>query len=565
MFLLSREESTVVRALSKMRAALDGLSCGPLTTLPAGSAWLGWFAARAADNLHVYRDGWIVGKLQPGEPASPVPILHREAPAPREIHPLASATLIESRDEGLRVRPFHTTNVFRDTESVSDMQLLIADAKSYQPSAEGVALLGTVGYLPGNLSLFEQITRIPLFHAFDRRAGGDVRVDRFTSRAPDDSAMVERLVSILPRHSPSHLGVSGGCDSRFVLGLLARAGLRPELLHLTDGEDPIAQQLAAQTGLPITIVADPAPDLEAFRYTLMTDAQIYYRGGHYARLRHHLRPGALYYTGLFADSLIKNAFRAAWKVPRRRRDIQERLIEHALLARMRPREPGLSAAIGKDSLRGFLRERLVVSPEDGPFERSKEMAAWFYFSHRGARWTAATLADLSFFTEPVLPLADLRSLELGIRSSAWSNFHNDRVRALTHRMLPRVNAAYSNGQKSVVSAWPWRGVQKLGYEYGARGIKYLKGKLDRDGGRAVPGEAGVRGVERHESAGFRAYFDRPLSDLLSSGDCSLSVKRAAITVDGALRYLESPGAPSTDAPLPPEDAEKVHETRGAHA
>ena len=544
MFLLSGEQGVVVRALSKLRAALEGLPCGPIATFNAGPAWLGWFSARPADNLHIYRDGFVLGKLRPGEPTSAAPISHGEALAPSEVHPLASATLVEVRERGVRVRPFHTTNVFRDADTVSDMQLLIADAKSYRPWAEGVALLGTVGYLPGNLSLFREITRIPLFHIFDRRSGCDTRVHRFTSREPDDSAVVERFVSIVPPHSPSYLGFSGGCDSRFVLGVLLHAGVRPELLHLTDREDPIAKRVAGQAGLSITIVREPAADPDAGKYTLMTDAQIYYRGGHYGRLRNHVAPGSLYYTGLFADSVIKNAFRAAWKVPRRRRDMLERLIEHALLPRMRSREPGLAAASEKASLLRFLREQLVVSPEDGPFERSKELAAWFYFSHRGMRWTPATLADLSFFTEPVLLLADVLALELGIRSSAWSNFHNDRVRALTQLLLPQVGSKYSNGQKATVSRWPVRGVEKLGYEYGSRAVEYLKGKLENGGTRRVPGQGATGGVSAEESRGFRTYFDRPLVDLLSGSECSFSVKRAAVTINGVLRYLErsAPGA-----------------------
>jgi hypothetical protein len=221
----------------------------------------------------------------------------------------------------------------------------------------------------------------------------------------------------------------------------------------------------------------------------------------------------------------------------------ERLIEHALLPRMKSREPGLSRASGKSALRGFLRERLALGPDDGPFERAKELAAWFYFSHRGVRWTPATLADLSFHAEPVLPLADMRALELGIRSSAWSNFHNDRVRALTHRLVPQVRSEYSNGQRAEVSPAPRRAVEKLGYEYGARAIVYLKGKLEKRGPGAASGQGGPGPAAGEESPGFRKYFDRALPDLLSSGDCSYWVKRAAITVNSALGYLEDSARP----------------------
>jgi hypothetical protein len=283
----------------------------------------------------------------------------------------------------------------------------------------------------------------------------------------------------------------------------------------------------------------------------MTDAQIYFRGGHYARLRHHLPPGAAYYCGLFAaDSLLKNPFRAAWKVPRRRRDMLERLIEHGLLAKMRPREPGLVAAASKEALLRFLRERLAVPTADGPFESAKQLAAWFHFAHQGTRWTPAHLADLSFFTEIVLPFADVRARELAIRSSAWSNFHNDRVRGLNQRLLPEVTVGYTNGQRARVAGGPRRAVEKLAYEYGSRAIAYLKGKWP---GASTRSASGLRVFEHGaESSGFDAYFDRPLSELLSSSDCSYSTKRAAITVNAALAYLESPAPSFPGAEVEPQ-------------
>ena len=219
------------------------------------------------------------------------------------------------------------------------MQLLIAKANGYRPSPEGVAILATVGYFPGELTLFSEISRIPLFHALDLELGCLVRIGRFESQPPDDRAMVDRLASIIPHEGPSVLALSGGCDSRFVLGILRKASQRPTLVRLSDDEDAIPMRIAEELGLPITVVREPAPDPDPELYAVMTDAQIYHRGGHYGRLRRALPAGTAYYTGLFADSLVKNAFRAAWKVPRFRRDMTTRLVEHALLARMRPKGP----------------------------------------------------------------------------------------------------------------------------------------------------------------------------------------------------------------------------------
>ena len=534
MFFLSRDRELGLRALSKLRDRLD-LPCGRIATFDLGTASLSWFSARPSDNFHVYSDGFVVGKRVPGEPRSLNPIVHSE-PAPSEIHPLVSATRIQLRDKTVHVQPFHTTNVFHDGRSASDMQLLIADAHSYRPSADGVALLSAVGYFPGSLSLFSEIRRIPLFSAFELGTSREVKVGRFRNEAPDDAAMVDRLVSLLPAQVPAQLAVSGGCDSRFVLGLLHRAGIRPSLIRLSDGEDDIAAQLAAEVGLPLTIVRRPAPDLDPETYTLRTDAQIYHRGGHYGRLRDDVASGALYYTGLFADSIVKNAFRAAWKVPHRRRDLLGRLIEHALLSQMPSREAGLARAVSKPDMRRLLGDRLSDTFTDVPFERSKARAAWFYFVHRGLRWTPANLADLSFHAEPVLPLSDIRALELGLRSSAWSNFHNDRVRSMTHRLLPQVRVGYANEQRARVSGWPRRDLEKIAYEYGSRAMAYWRG---RSRNRVGGSKAAAPPPGASERNGFRSYFDRSLEDVLSDGKCSRSMQRAAITLNSALAYLDS--------------------------
>src|SRR5262249_36279225 len=249
------------------------------------------------------------------------------------------------------------------------------------------------------------------------------------------------------------------------------------------------------------------------------------RGGHYGRLRGSVPSGAAFYCGLFADSLVKNAFRAAWKVPRRRRDMLARLIEHALLARMRPREEGLVAAADKETLLRFLRERLDVPREDGPFENGKELASWFYFAHRGTRWTPAHVADFSYFAEIVIPLSDVRALELAIKSSAWSNFNNSRVRALNRRLLPQAATGYDTGQRAEVSRGLRGAVEKIAYEYGSRALAYLRGKVAVRAAASAPGRART---PVRESAGFREYFDRPLSDAVVAADWSARVKRAAV-------------------------------------
>ena len=213
-----------------------------------------------------------------------------------------------------------------------------------------------------------------------------------------------------------------------------------------------------------------------------------------------------------------------------------RLVEHALLARMRPKEPGLRTFAEKARLLTFLRERLDV-----PFERrpsSKELAAWFYFAHRGVRWTPAHLGDLSCFVEPILPLSDLRALALAIRSGAWANFDNTRVRSLNHRLLPEVSIGYSNGQSSAPRRWPRSAWDKLAYEYGKRAFVYARGQVANRAGN--PPDAPASGPDLMESPSFCHYFDLPFRDAAAARGCSRTVSRAAITLNSALRYLDGP-------------------------
>ena len=536
MFLLTPDRARCERSLSKLRSALGELARGPVTTMPAGESWLGWFPARRSDNLHVFSDAIVVGKLTPGEPESREPIPHREK-APASVHPLAPAARVEASGGRVRVTPYHATNVFADRDSASDMQLLIADAKGYRPSAEGVALLGAAGYFPADLTLFSEISRIPLFHSLELGTGARVRVGRFESRRADDEAFIDRLVSIVPTASghPAALAISGGCDSRFILGVLLKAGVRPALVRLSDAEDAAAAELAAEMKLPLTVVRDPAEDPPPLRYTLMTDAQIYFRGGHYGRIREGVAPGSLYYTGLYANATLKNALRAAWKVPRASRDMTARLIEHGLLGRMRSSEPGLRTANGKDAMRRFLREHLEAAPAHGPFTSSKELAGWFYHLHKATRWVPAHIGDLSFYVEPVNLLADLGALQLANRSSAWTNFGNDRVRRLTERLLPGLSTAYGTGQPRLPRRGPRGAFDKLVYEYGSRALVYLR---DRQVPSSAPSLHVTPAVaSQEESRGFREYFDRPFGDLARGTTASTSVRRAAVTVNSALLYL----------------------------
>ena len=128
-----------------------------------------------------------------------------------------------------RLQPIGTPNVYYSSKSVSDMQLLIADLEGHQPGQIGFALLSQVGYFPGNLTLFDQIRRIPF------RATLDLGTWSIAS-APSDLPVANDDDAVPPgrrdsRVDDSFVSLSGGVDSRLVLGCVRKAGIRPRLLH----------------------------------------------------------------------------------------------------------------------------------------------------------------------------------------------------------------------------------------------------------------------------------------------------------------------------------------------
>ena len=537
MFLMASDADACRRTLERLRSSLAPIGPGPTIVERAGPHALGWFRCRMSDNLHAFRDGFIVGKLVPGEAASDAPIRHVES-MPSDGHPLARSVAIHVGSGRARLVPRHCAGAFFDGDAVSDSQLLLADLNGRSPAAESVAVLASVGYFPGDLTLFREIRRVPFLHGLTPGERPS-RESMVPARGWDDAEMIARLLEVIPRGPCADLAISGGCDSRFVLGLLLRAGVATELIRLSDAEDDVARRLAAELSLPISIVGPEGSNLPGALYALVTDGQIYSGGGHYSRLRGRVREGSLVYLGLFADSILKNAFRAAWKNPLARGDFEERLIRESLLSRMREREAGLRELSRRDALVSILRSELAGTWEHGELSGPKQRANWFYYVHRGLRWTAAHTADLDVFAEVVIPLSDLGATASGLRSTAWSNFANARVRTLNRKLLPSVATGYASGQTARVSRGPAAALGKLYYEFGSRGLARLRqGRALRRPAGPVEPQSGLSAPE--EAPRFSRYFDRSLAALLSDRSCSSPVRRAAITVNEVLRYLEGP-------------------------
>lgn len=526
MFIIGNERVSCERALRRFRAAAAGHAFGDAHSfqLDAGT-WLSWMSAAPTDALTEYADGFLIGTATPGVGASTTPARCASAPLPPS-HPLATAFVLRRAGDGWHLAPHHLSGAYTDGTYVSDRQLLIADAAGHVPDPVRVGVLAHVGYLPGNLTLFREIARVPFLGTLrlaDRRVMRDGAILR---RDPDDGRMVARLRSVVPVHGRHALGMSAGADSRFVLGVLHSAGVRPALYHLTGGETENVAALAAETGLSLTTVDSATPPVAPYLYTLMTDAQLYYRGGQYGKLRDVVAPDGVYHTGLFADSILKLAFRTAWKVPDPRRSLYERLVDYALLSILGEQDPGLR--VGRADVRRLLLEELAFGEEYETWATPQEAANWFYYLHRGVRWSQATTADLAHFTCVVHLLSDVEALSHGISAPYRENAGKSRVKSLCADLLPDVSTGYGDG------AAPTSTLGRLQYEFvdriGARLAAYFRPRAP--GATLQPAVAGIT------APGFDRYF-RGSPDVVT-GDASPShrhVRRAAVTVAHVLRYL----------------------------
>ena len=118
MFLASPDPEACRAALERLRGALEPFAPGPVVLVQAGPLALGWFRVRQSDNLHAYSDGYLIGKVSPGEPASQTAIRHAE-PLPREVHPLARTIAVEAGGGVARIRPHGSAAVYFDSGAAS--------------------------------------------------------------------------------------------------------------------------------------------------------------------------------------------------------------------------------------------------------------------------------------------------------------------------------------------------------------------------------------------------------------------------------------------------------------
>lgn len=531
MFLITSDEKAAKKTLNKVRQALSGFGykCGPIETISLKDRYLGWFRSRPDDNLHVYQNGVVIGKLEFGE-QSLENGAHHESEMPIELNPLLRAVCVRFVQESIIVTPNGVTNIYVCEDNVSDMQLIIADLNKLHPSHIGVALLGTVGYFPGNETLFEEITRIPFLKSYCMSTRAYSNAGQFTYRKNDDLAMLDRLVSLVDPHQRHDLLVTGGYDSRTIAYCLRQANVSMRLIHGASDEQEIVEELARQLESPL-IIAYEERRLSITEYTLITDAQIYAYGGNHQRYIPYLNNHHLTHTGHFVEALNKFPWNAAWKRVKPGFSFYKKLIRDGLLRGYYSRHViGLNEFNHSESIAEYLEDSQLYTLDYYADFRPSELARWYFFLHRGLRWAPSTLADIGYHSTLQFLAGDQIALEYAISSSAFSNFANDRIRLLLAKVMPEVQLAYSNGQPRVPRSEPLRTFEKLYYEYGIRARMFLRSQKESYSSSPTR-------YELQENDEFRRYFSQPAERLFADPVVSSPVKRAAATTNEVLNFL----------------------------
>ncbi len=365
MFLLTTDREAAQRALQRMRVALSERSKGAIALIPVGRFWLGWFASRPGDNLHIYEDAYVVGKVSLPEKPDPEPIRH-PGMRPKSLHPLSAAVVIH-RTGDIWVEPNTTTNVFYDGDSASDMQLLLAALKNRSPSPEGVAILASVGYFPGELTLIPRGFSNRSFSPILRWKRVATRsVAGFQGAQPDDAAMIERLTSIVPTsHRYLSRNLRRSRQSLCPRDFAASRASTVRLVRLADNEDDIALAIARDLRLSIEIVKNPAPRSEPVRVHNNDRCADLPPGWSLRTVKEDSHSWlSVSSRGSSLTPSSRTRFETAWKIPRFGRSLQRLLIEHALISRMRSEEPGLRSMRRRKEMGDHLYSRLQASEPD---------------------------------------------------------------------------------------------------------------------------------------------------------------------------------------------------------
>lgn len=536
MFILSKNKNAYNTILSYKKAfEKSSFQFGDIYQYDLSTYTLYWFSARPQDQLYVYKNGFIIGKRNFEDDYCQEPIqLHENLPV--STASILQNTIIRCDREQLIIEPNETTSIYYDENySVADYSILLAKLNNRLPSHLLVQILAAIGYFPGNLTLFEGVERVPYLYGIDLNKKALTKLDDFKLRKSDDDKMLARLKGIVPQVKKQSLAMSGGLDSRFVLGVLLSQNIKPTLRSLKDKENPIVEKLNEKLNLKFITVEGEYEN--AYHYTLMTDGRIYFRGGNYSKLYDEVSPNEFLHTGLSILPMNENSFASAWKKPGSIKNIYNDLIHYALLPRM-PKEGFKSFVkpITKHSSQAFLEDELAYGKNYSNFKTRKQWALWFYHLNRGLTWTYAHVQDLSFYVYPIFILGDKKAAEWGITSSAYSNFNKERLRRINQKLFPDLPIDYSDNRDFNSKPFILDHYDRIYNEYFKKLVNRFK-QLKTD--HSTHNHNWFEDIDYTEAPSFNVYFKDSYKNIVNDRDEIMRVRRTAVTLNNVLLYLES--------------------------
>jgi hypothetical protein len=541
MFIISENSKTAIKAIHSYKNILSDLHNNFSEIFEINlnkDKSIYWFSAKPQDQLHIFKNAVVVGKLRFDEKQIDQPIYHKneilESFINLNLDPLLSTTIIYFDESNIEVIPNETTSIYYSKQSISDFQLLIAKTENLWPSPVNTQILAGVGYFPGNMTLFENIKKIP--YLFKLKNDQLIKVDDFTPSKHNDKNLVNRLVDIVPGSVNQSLAMSGGLDSRFVLGILMKSGIKPKLFSLDGKEKPIVQKVANTYDLELQV--DDQKHIKHHLYTLMTDARIYFRGGNYSKMISEYQAEGIIHYGFCLLPYNENSFASAWKKPSIKSNLYDDLINYALL----PRVPTsgftqFKTTLNKTNMFKVLKEEMKFGIDSYTFKlkTKKEIATWFYHLARGLTWTYAHLSDLSFFKYPVFLLGDKKACEIGFRSSAYSNFNKERLRKINQKLFTDSNIDYSDNRSFKSLPPVIKDISKIYNEFFKKLIARYKGIKNQ---KPDDSPGWFDNIKPTEAKSFNKYFSVSYKNIIDDEKINFSLKRAAVTINDTLIFLE---------------------------
>jgi len=532
MFLIHKERN--IESLINFFIEELGIKDNKIFSYELGCGYkLSWSNIKPSDNLSIFKDGFVIGRTSFKETHSQTPIIRQEELIPSSINPLLHSIVIRVTTDDIIIRPNEQMPVYYSDKCVSDFSLLIAKAQKLLPSKESVAMLAATGFCIGNTSMFEEIRRITYLSELSLVSKQERPYDVIQLRKNDDQLMVDNILDAMPSGVASSISLSGGMDSRFMLGLLDKKGLKPFVYHIEGVETDIVKEICSTLELRMSTDNYPLPS--DYHYTLRTDGRIYLGGGKYSRMVNDIKPDEFIFNGMFNLPILKNVYKTVWKDFRiQKSEVFEKIVEIAYLGYIGDQIEGLSMT--KNNMKEFYMQKMAFIPQLTDITKKHELTRLFSHINRSLNWGFLTTADLSFYRYPLFPMGVKSALECGITSPLYANFNADRLRLINQKLFPQYPIDYGGNRPYHSSPFIIRDFKKIYKEYFKAFFTYMKdNKVQRSGSTQ-----NMKADQRSEvsSNGFTEFFDNDLEAVLTASNIRKNTKRSAITLNNILLFLE---------------------------